>query len=92
MEGLIVLRNGSLTLPKEFLEALGLKGNEILVVKVIDGQIVLQPLYQVSTERRQKLIEQLNLPVGSLAHQVPQPENSITIEEELGGEIYGDID
>lgn len=84
MERLITLRNGSLTLPEELLEALGLKGDETLLAKVINGQIVLQPLRP--SEGRRRLIEHLNLPVGSLAHQIPQPKEPITIEDELGGD------
>ena len=91
MTRLLVLRDGVLTLPKELLEATGLRGDETMVATVVNGQLLLRPLSAAGVAR-QRLMEHLSLPVGSLAHQVPQPEKPVTVEDELGGDLYADID
>jgi len=91
MPRLITLQNGSLPLPPELLEQLGVGENDPVLVDCFNGELTVKSLSRAELAH-ERLLAHLRLPVGALAHLIEQPSKPVTIEDELGGDIYDDID
>jgi bifunctional DNA-binding transcriptional regulator/antitoxin component of YhaV-PrlF toxin-antitoxin module len=85
------LHDGMLQLPKTWLESVGLKENDPVIVDYQETQLIVKPLSEAETARK-RLILHLGLPVGSLKDQSLNPDEPITIHDEIGKGLYEDID
>ena len=86
MTEIIELKKKGIYLRRKFLEQLGLKTGDRVIIEVKPKSVEVVPL--THNQATLKLLERLSLPAGALKNKAENPDARIDLQDEIGGDIY----
>ena len=90
MAEIMTLPETGLLVSPKMLEPLGLHPGDPVVIAVEKDRVTIAPVpIDAAT---QKLLDHLRLPAGALKHRAVNPDDRISLEDEIGGSIYDDAE